>query len=81
MIAAAEEALAPIQSSRAVSPGYVAGSGTAARPICRRRDARRSAPGRRWRDTVFRIASLSKPVGGVLALTLVEEGRSRSTTR
>ena len=25
-------------------------------------------------DTVFRIASLSKPVGGVLALTLVEEG-------
>ena len=26
-------------------------------------------------NTVFRIASLSKPVGGVLALTLVEEGR------
>jgi CubicO group peptidase (beta-lactamase class C family) len=26
-------------------------------------------------DTLFRIASLSKPVGGVLALTLVEEGK------
>lgn len=57
-------------------PGYVAGWRRAGQTrICAGGTLAIERSDPTGENTVFRIASLSKPVGGVLALTLVEEGR------
>ncbi len=36
-------------------------------------------PGRRWKDAIFRIYSMTKPLTSVAAMTLMEDGRLQLT--
>jgi CubicO group peptidase (beta-lactamase class C family) len=74
MIAAAQEALAPyIESGRI--PGYVAGIRHCGETVFAAAGTLADGAGAPMEpSTLFRIASLSKPVGGLVALTLVEDG-------
>src|SRR5262245_6167868 len=75
-----DEAAVETAIKRYVDAGELAGAAMlvwrdgAARTICvGRRDLETQRPVER--DTIFRIASMSKPVTSALALILVEEGR------